>query len=138
MKRNDERGFTLVEVTVALLIFTVGIVGLAQLMAVSLHMQSLGRNQTSAVRLAQDKLDELMSMHFDTAPEIQITGSDSLSADVENYFDIDADGTTRRWLVEDGPDGNANLRQITIRVIPLVQDRRTATPYDLVSIIRRW
>lgn len=136
--RNNDRGFTLVEVVVAMLVFTVGIVALAQLMAVTMRMQAHGRNQTSAVRLAQDKLDQLMSLNFTTSPAVQITGSDSLSADVENYFDNDVDGYTRRWLVVAGPDGNADLRQITIRVVPDVQDRRTSAPYELVSIIRRW
>ena len=138
MRGSDERGFTLVEVTVSLLIFTIGIVGLAQLMAVSLQMQAHGRNQTSAVRLAQDKLDQLMSLQFASAPQVQITGSDSLSSNVVNFFDNDVQGYTRRWRVEAGPDPNANLRQITIRVIPDLRDRRTATPYQLVSIIRRW
>lgn len=138
MRGSDERGFTLVEVTVALLIFTIGIVGLAQLMAVSLRMQAHGRNQTSAVRLAQDKLDQLMSLQFASAPQVQITGSDSLSANVVNFFDNDVQGYTRRWRVEQGPDANANLRQITIRVIPDLRDRPIATPYQLVSIIRRW
>jgi type IV pilus assembly protein PilV len=138
--RNSERGFTLVEVLVAMLVFTVGIVALAQLMAVSVYMQAHGRNQTSAVRLAQDRLDQLMSLNFDTSPEVQITdpGVDSLSANVANYFDTDITGYTRRWLIEEGPDANPDLRQITIRVIPDVRDRRTFTPYELMSIIRRW
>jgi type IV pilus assembly protein PilV len=135
---NSDRGFTLVEVVVAMLVFTVGIVALAQLMAVTMRMQAHGRNQTSAVRLAQDKFDQLMSLNFDTSAEVQITGSDSLSANVENYFDTDVTGYTRRWLIEAGPDANPDLRQITIRVIPDVQDRRNFTPYELMSIIRRW
>jgi prepilin-type N-terminal cleavage/methylation domain-containing protein len=134
---RSERGFTLVEVTIALLIFTVGLVALAQLLAITLRAQALGRNQTTAVRLAQDRLDQLMSLPFDSALEVQITGQDSLSANVENYFDT-VDNYTRRWLVEAGPDGNPNLRQVTIRVVPEVQDRRMYTPYELVSIIRRW
>jgi prepilin-type N-terminal cleavage/methylation domain-containing protein len=141
--RNSERGFTLVEVLVAMLVFTVGIVALAQLMAVSVYMQAHGRNQTSAVRLAQDKFDELMSQfnENDDVPAVQITGEDSLSANTENYFDT-VDGYTRRWLVEAGPDDghdlSDDLRLITIRVIPDVQDRRTFAPYELISIIRRW
>ncbi|MDP1568881.1 MAG: prepilin-type N-terminal cleavage/methylation domain-containing protein [Vicinamibacterales bacterium] len=139
MKKNrNDSGFTLVEVLVAMLVFTVGIIALAQLMAVTMQMQAHGRNQTSAVRLAQDKLDQLMSLNFDTSAEVQITGENSLDENIDNYFDTDIQGYTRRWLIEAGPDGNADLRQITIRVIPDVQDRRTATPFELMSIIRRW
>jgi prepilin-type N-terminal cleavage/methylation domain-containing protein len=41
---RDERGFTLAEVVVALLVCTVGLVGMAQMLAVTLRMQQLGRN----------------------------------------------------------------------------------------------
>lgn len=140
MKRpcRSEAGFTLVEVVIAMLIFTIGILSMAQLMAVSLRMQDLGRNQTSAVRVAQDKLDQLMSLNFDTSAEVQLTGENSLDSNVANYFDTDIQGFTRRWQIVAGPDGNPDLRQITIRVIPDVVDRRTTATYDLVSIIRRW
>ena len=124
-----------------MLILTIGLVALAGLLAVSLRMQQLGRNETQAVRLAQDKLDQLMSLDFDGAAAIQINaGADPLAANVANYFDTDVQGYTRRWRIESGPDSVAgpvaDLRVITIRVIPTVTDRRTASPYDLVSIIR--
>lgn len=135
---RSDGGFTLVEVVISMLIFTIGILSMAQLMAVSLRMQDLGRNQTSAVRVAQDKLDQLMSLNFDTSAEVQLTGENSLDSNVTNYFDTDVQGFTRRWQIDAGPDGNPDLRQITIRVIPDVVDRRTTATYDLVSIIRRW
>ena len=123
-----------------MMVLTIGLVSLAELLAVSIRLQQLGRNETQAVRLAQDKLDQLMSLNFDTALTIQIGGS--LTADVANYNDTDVQGYTRRWLVAAGPDSAGgpvpDLRMITIRVIPDVADRRTASPYDLVSIIRRW
>ncbi len=146
MATSSERGFTLVEAVIATLIVTVGLVSLAGLLAVTLRMQLLGRNQTEAVRLAQDKLDELMSLNFDTEARIAIGGS--LDADEANHFDTNTiDGTTtmtytRRWIVEAGPvdpvHGGVGLRVITIRVIPDSLDRRTTATYDLVSMIRRW
>ncbi len=145
MATSSERGFTLVEAVIATLIVTVGLVSLAGLLAVTLRMQLLGRNQTEAVRLAQDKLDELMSLNFDTEARIAIGGS--LDSNEANHFDSNTiDGTTtmtytRRWVVEAGPTDNhtgANIRVITIRVIPDTLDRRTTATYDLVSMIRRW
>ncbi|MDO8681249.1 MAG: prepilin-type N-terminal cleavage/methylation domain-containing protein [Acidobacteriota bacterium] len=132
---SDERGFTLVEAMVAMVILTIGLVSLAELLAVSLRMQQLGRNETQAVRLTTDKLDQLNSLNFDTALTIQIGGS--LTANVANHFDTDVPGYTRRWLVEAGPDGNANLRQITIRVIPTNTDARVNSSFEMISIIRR-
>lgn len=145
MKCSDEKGFTLVESIVALLVLTIGLVSMAELLAVSLRLQVLSRNETEAVRLAQDKRDQLMSLNFDTAAEIAINGVDSLAADVANYFDHvtvgesgKVVGYTRRWDVSAGPDGSANLRELTILIIPDDADRRTQSPYQLVSIIRRW
>jgi hypothetical protein len=124
---------------VATVIVTVGMVALAELMAVSLRMQMLGRNQTEAVRLAQDKLDQLMSLNFDTALEIQVGGS--LDSNQTNHFDT-VPGYTRRWAVTAGPvdpvHGGIDLRDLTIRVISDRNDIRTAPPFDIVTIIRRW
>ena len=146
---NNERGFTLVEAIVAMVVCTVGLVAMAELMAVTMRLQQLGRNSTSAVRLAQDKVDELTTMNFDTA--LQAACGGDLDADDPNHFDtpLNDNGTpddpaddtitkgyTRRWLISAGPDGDPNLRQVTVRVIPDVADRRTSAPYDLTTFIR--
>lgn len=123
----------------ATVIMTIGLVSTAELLAITLRMQQLGRNQTAAVRLAQDKVDQLMSLNFDTATSIAIGGS--LTSNVANHNDT-VTGYTRRWVVAAGPvdpsSVSANLRLLTVRVIPEVQDTRTAVSYDLVTVIRRW
>jgi type II secretory pathway pseudopilin PulG len=146
---NNERGFTLVEAIVAMVVCTVGLVAMAELLAVTLRLQQLGRNSTSAVRLAQDKIDELTTMNFITNPSAACGGS--IDADVADHFDTplqdngtpdDPDddtvmkGYTRRWVISAGPDADPNLREVTVRVIPEVNDRRVATPYDLTTFIR--
>src|SRR5215203_2809099 len=87
LKISDEQGFTLVEAIVAMMVLTIGLVSMAELLGVSLRLQQLSRNETEAVRLAQDKRDQLMSLNFDDDLEIQINDVDSLAEDVENYFD---------------------------------------------------
>ena len=96
---NNERGFTLIEVLVATVILTVALVALAEMMAITLRMQMLGRNETNAARLAQTKLDELIGsvQNWDTAPEIQVGGS--LSTNQTNYNDAPIAGFVRRWTV---------------------------------------
>ena len=146
---KNERGFTLIEAVVAMMVCTVGLVAMAELMAVTLRLQQLGRNSTSAARLAQDKVDELTTKDFVT--NVQAACGGDLDADTANHFDTPMEdngtpdnladdtvtkGYKRRWLVEAGPDGDTNLRQVTVRVIPDVTDRRMAAPYDLVTFIR--
>ena len=140
-----------------MVILTVALVAMAELMAITLRMQQLGRNQTAAVRQAQDKIDELMSQNFTNA---QLAVGGSLTADVANHFDSPVDSTTgqnrmfrRRWLVETMNYGDTGVRlvggvptntaagqtrRITVRVTPLVNDRRTANPIDLVTLVRCW
>jgi type II secretory pathway pseudopilin PulG len=146
---NNERGFTLVEAVVAMMVCTVGLVAMAELMAVTLRLQQLGRNSTSAVRLAQDKIDELTTMNFITNPSAACGGS--IDANEADHFDTPMQdngtpddptddtvmkGYTRRWIISAGPDADPNLREVTVRVIPEVNDRRVATPYDLTTVIR--
>src|SRR5687767_8940993 len=128
---NNERGFTLVEAIVAMVVCTVGLVAMAELMAVTLRLQQLGRNSTSAARLAQDKVDELTTMTFDTTslnynPQVGCGGSLDPAVDADHTDtpmedngtpDNPADDTvtkgyTRRWLIAAGPDGDLNLRQV--------------------------
>jgi prepilin-type N-terminal cleavage/methylation domain-containing protein len=142
LSATDQRGFTLAEVVVAMFVCVVGLVAMAQMLAVTLRMQQLGRNSTSAVRMAQDKIDELSSMGFEQPvlwPSVQCGGS--LTADTANYNDVPVingqpQPYKRRWLVQAGPDADPQLRQVTVRVIPDIRNRTTNAQYELVSVIR--
>jgi len=137
--RTNENGFTLVEVIVAMLVCVVGLIGMAQMLAVTLRMQQLGRNSTSAVRMAQEKIDELSSMSFTAGPQVQCGGS--LATNTANYNDVplvngQSQPYRRRWLIQAGPDNDPQLRQVTVRIIPEVANRNTASQVELVSVIR--
>lgn len=137
-----------------MVILTVALVAMAELMAITLRMQQLGRNQTAATRLAQDKVDELMSLNFANA---QLAPGGDLNADVANHFDLpvppEGGNATyrRRWTVTAlnfADQGNANgamtpvaggsTRLVTVRVIPIVSDRRISPAVDLMTIVRCW
>ncbi len=133
MKPTDERGFTLIEVLIAMVILTVALVSMAELMAITLRLQMLGRSETSAVRLAQSKIDQLVNLNFGTNAAVNVGGS--LTTDVANYFDTAAQGYTRRWQIE-AIAGEAKVRTLTVRVVPDVTDRRANAQVDLVTIIR--
>lgn len=131
---------------VAIIILTVALVSMAELMAITLRMQMLGRNQTAATRLAQDKIDELMTQNFNTANTVAIGGS--LTTDVANHFDqpVDPDGSnlpySRRWTVAAGPADPGvpanSVRVLTVRITPILSDRRSSTPIDVTTLIRCW
>lgn len=128
-----------------MVILTVALVSMAELMAITLRMQQMGRNQTQAARLAQDKIDELMSQNFATNAQVSIGGS--LTADVANHFDIPLlNGVQqpyrRRWTVAAGPVDppvTANsVRILTVRVTPTTTDTRTVATTEITTLIRCW
>jgi len=122
---------------VAAIVLTVALVALAELLAVSIRMHTLGRSSTTATRLAQDKFEELMKANFTTNPSIQVSGTDTLASNVTNYFDAPANsGFTRRWLVQAGP--TPRLRIVTVRVIPDNVDRRVGDPFTVTTVLRSW
>jgi prepilin-type N-terminal cleavage/methylation domain-containing protein len=131
-----EGGFTLVEVLIATVVLTIGLVAVAELMAITLRMQMMGKNETSAVRLAQSKIDQLVALNFDpgvSGAAVAVGGS--LTADVAGYFDTAAPGFTRRWQIT-AVAGYTNVRMLTVRIIPTINDRRTNAQIELATIIR--
>ena len=129
---RTERGFTLVEVMICTLILTTGMLAIAGLLGVSTQMQIGARESTRSMRLAQEKVDQLMKLNFDTAPSVAVGGD--LDADTQNYFEQPDDGVTVRWLVEAGPVDDT--RVLTVRVVNLHAQQHRET--NLTTIIRQW
>ena len=134
--RRAEAGFTLVEVVVSTFLLTVSLVGLAQLFAVSVQMHQLSRNSEIATQLAEAKFEQLMKLNFTAAAAVQVTGSDSLSSNVANYFDTPSAEYTRRWRVETGPIDRT--RRVTVRMVPRVTNNLLYRPVQLTTLIRQW
>ena len=59
---EQERGFSLIEAMVALLILTISLLALAQLMFVSLDKSQFANYDTKAIHLAQAKVEELRNL----------------------------------------------------------------------------
>lgn len=112
---------------------TIALVALAELMAIMLRMQMMGRNETAAVRLIQSKIDEIVNVNFATTTVADVGGS--LTADVGSYFDTPASGFKRRWQIS-AITGETKVRTLTVRIIPTVLDRRTNAEVELTTIIR--
>jgi prepilin-type N-terminal cleavage/methylation domain-containing protein len=129
---HGERGFTLVEVLICTLILTTGMLAIAGLLGVSTQMQIGAREAARSMRLAQEKVDQLMKMDFDTADEIAVGGS--LTENSADHFEQPLGGITVRWAVADGPV--EDTRVVTVRVVNLraMQYRET----DMTTIIREW
>lgn len=86
LRRKGERGFSLVEVLVAMVLVLIALLGAAQLQIMTIFTNTGSNERTTAITLAQDKLETLRTMPYD-----QI-GNSPFSDTVGIY--------TRTWQVE--------------------------------------
>lgn len=134
---RDDRGFSLAEVLISMIIMMIGLVAVAQLLAVSVQTHLLGRRTSEASLLAAAKLEDLAKLNHTTAAAVQISpGSpDPLAGNVTNYFD-QSNGYTRRWRVTAGPA--AGTRVVTVRVLPPANQQSWSKSVDVTTILRQW
>ena len=132
-KLNDNSGFTVVELLVAVVVMSIAFAGLATREVACINGTSIANNVTTGITLAQDKMEEIKSLHIDD-PELDdnnASNNGDLRAGVEDFtvkgaiasagdghrdVDIDADGNpggmyTRSWnIAEDTPiDGEKTV-----------------------------
>ena len=135
--KHCQSGFSMVEVMVAILLLTVGLLALAKMQTQAVASNNYGNQLTEATFLAQDKLEELRLLNecflaVIAKPEVSWTAADQnvvnnynsqLSDSVANWFedDTDLDGTNDvfTWLPApdhtnvDGPGAAANPIDVT-------------------------
>jgi type IV pilus assembly protein PilV len=63
--QKASRGFSLIEVLIALSIFTIGILGVASLVISSINENALARRVTEATALAEDRLEGMLALSYE-------------------------------------------------------------------------
>jgi type IV pilus assembly protein PilV len=138
VKRFRQRGFTLIEMMVSILVLTIGLVGTAALMSSSVNMGAHARYASTAALLASEKMEDL-DRFPDNDPNLAPGGN--LAADVTGYSDsvqissangninetTTAGGVT--YLYTQNPDGT---------VVMTVGGTLPATTSDMLTFDRRW
>jgi prepilin-type N-terminal cleavage/methylation domain-containing protein len=91
---NTEAGFTLIEVMVSIVILSIGVLGLAPLMAVSVTGNSFSNEATRANVIAQDKIEELKNVvTFGALPRVDTATVDNRYRYTARVDDTGSDGT---------------------------------------------
>lgn len=100
---HDAKGMTLLEVTIALFLLAIGLLGLAGLQLVVLRGDTLGHEATLATTLAKNKVAELQK-------------ADQLTEGADHYIDKKNGVTyTRQWTLEaDSPQ--EDLKTVKVQV----------------------
>ncbi|MEW6334910.1 MAG: prepilin-type N-terminal cleavage/methylation domain-containing protein [Thermodesulfobacteriota bacterium] len=95
------RGFTLIEVMIAVFLLAVALSGLAALTATVVKGNEVSQTLTTATTLARDKMEDLKRIPYESLA----TGSDTRSMDNLNY--------TRVWNVS-GENNNRKTVDVTV------------------------
>ncbi len=97
-RRLDQRGMTLVEIMVAMIILALALAWLAPLLVIAMRGNRFGGDLTEATTLAQDKLEEFRNMSYSSMLADPV-GQDTVGAAV------------RSWTIteEEDQDGLANI-----------------------------
>ncbi|MFY9608722.1 MAG: hypothetical protein WAU45_08930 [Blastocatellia bacterium] len=122
---SGEKGFTLVEALISMLVTVVGLVSLAGMFTVAMKTNASSRNFTTATTFAQDKLEQLGAISFQRlvdpgkmAPNPNANGSD------DSYIAGDIEQDT--W----GPDGYYYFDKI------ILAGRDDVEPEGTVTVVR--
>ncbi len=102
VQRKREDGFTLIEVMIALVVLTVGLLGLAVLTGSIVGANALSRDRVAATTMAQGKMEKLTNMSFSS---------------LENLTESDnpAGAYSREWTVSmDDPIAGTATLEVTV------------------------
>ena len=125
-QRKDE-GFSLIEVMVAIVILTVGLLSLAQMMIVATNSNSLSGRMTSCSALAKEQLERLKASPFYTNPQallrnpILAQGGDTMTT---------VGGYSQLYDPEGLPTAGASMFEVRWQIA----DVPTALPLEMVRI----
>jgi prepilin-type N-terminal cleavage/methylation domain-containing protein len=133
-------GFGLIELMVAIIVLSVGMLGLASLMASALRRDRLTNSYMEVTTLAEAKFEDLRAygaLHYQHTLRSRLNAGGSLTSVVTNYADsvTALNGRTyyRRWTVANGTV--VNTRRVTLRVTPKTPLRYDTKSMDFTTLV---
>jgi type IV pilus assembly protein PilV len=103
---KSEKGFTLLEVIVAISILSIGILAVASMQIMSLKGDAFAQSRTESATWAQDKMEELLSLPYDH-PNLTVGSS---------YSDETRGNYLIRYTVENNAVSNTKLLTVSVRL----------------------
>ncbi len=117
-RKSDNDGYTLIEVLIALAIFSIGILGVADMQILSTQYNALSRVSTEALTVGAEQMEMLMILPYDDA------ALDPAPASNPHTF---TDGTrTVQWNVTDNLE-NKSINMTVTYPIPIRGVTRSIT-----------
>jgi len=107
--RQSEGGFTLIEVLVAIVILSIGLLGMASLTIGIIKGNKLSNDLTTATTLAQDKMEQIRNSGYSALPSSDTT-------DTEDYGEIPDYPQYKRVRDTDVDAPATNMKTVTVTV----------------------
>ncbi len=121
------KGFSLIEVLIALVILSVSLLALAGLMVTTTRTNSFGGHLTEAVTFAHQRLEELRVAPYNTIVSSSVNPGDPvIQTGVDSGIDY-----TMVWVV--APNGDNSLRRVTMTV---TWNDGVSHSFNLVTLIK--
>ncbi len=131
MDNCGKTGYTLIELIVALVILSIGILAASSLVVGVAATQRRATIRAEMTEVGQSKLEELRAYaSMGTADTVQLLEGGSLTTSQTNHADTVTGGRDRRFILRwDVVGGPYDIREVAIRVLPL-----NPAPVDLSNI----
>ncbi len=89
---HRNRGFTLIEIMIAIAIIAIGIFGVMSLIITVMKGNTLSKRLTTATTIAQDKMEDFKRMDY--ASVANDSGTDNTTYDTDYYWEADVQDDT--------------------------------------------
>ena len=112
---QNDTGFTIIEVVIAISILAVGLLGVAAMQTSAIQVNSAAGQMTTRINWAQDKMEELKALPF-SDPWLEAAGNPSGPDSAGNtHQETTSDGYTVSWNVtDDTPVPNTKRIVVTV------------------------
>jgi prepilin-type N-terminal cleavage/methylation domain-containing protein len=132
-------GFTLVELMMAIVMLSFGLLGMAGLMVSSTQVQQLSTTRSQMTLVAESKLEELRSYGQTGGADplrLRLNVGGSVAAPVAGYADsAQAPGGRwyyRRWQIV---NDIAGMRRVNLRVVPQYDDKYVSRQVQFTTLV---
>ncbi len=136
---DSRAGFTIIEIMVAVMILTLGLLAMASIMGATAQLQQLTSSRAEITTLAEMKLEELRSYGMTASTDAlraKLAVGGSLATPTAGYRDtvLNVRGKTyaRSWAISEDV---VKTRRVNIRVKPVIDGKNDAKWLDFTTLV---
>ena len=136
-------GFTMIELVIAMVVLTFGLVSLVGMSAYISRANSISNTLSVLATAGQDQVDVIRSAIWtlDSDNDPRIAAGGSLTANVTNHYQLKsntpAGNLIVRWVVINGPGTTGDVRTVTIRVVQENPPSNMSNGYTVTTVLNR-